>query len=147
MLFVNQYIKETPFITNVFPQGSRSSGKVHSFGKRDQAIKRNPNIPVVVRGWLYKQDSSGMRLWKRKWFVLSDYCLFYYKDSREETVLGSIPLPSYVIAPVEPDDHISRKYAFKRARVGTSSSPSGKYCYQLPRSPTKLHELRNRLDI
>lgn len=25
------------------------------------------------------QDSSGMRLWKRKWFVLSDYCLFYYK--------------------------------------------------------------------
>ncbi|XP_055777364.1 pleckstrin homology domain-containing family A member 7-like isoform X4 [Salvelinus fontinalis] len=100
------------------PQGSRSSGKVHSFGKRDQAIKRNPNIPVVVRGWLYKQDGSGMRLWKRKWFVLSDYCLFYYKDSREETVLGSIPLPSYVIAPVEPDDHISRKYAFKAEHGG-----------------------------
>ncbi|XP_045545192.1 pleckstrin homology domain-containing family A member 7 isoform X6 [Salmo salar] len=103
------------------PQGSRSSGKVHSFGKRDQAIKRNPNIPVVVRGWLYKQDSSGMRLWKRKWFVLSDYCLFYYKDSREEMVLGSIPLPSYVIAPVEPDDHISRKYAFKASHTGMRS--------------------------
>uniref|UniRef100_A0AAZ3R5A2 Pleckstrin homology domain containing, family A member 7b n=1 Tax=Oncorhynchus tshawytscha TaxID=74940 RepID=A0AAZ3R5A2_ONCTS len=102
-------------------KGSRSSGKVHSFGKRDQAIKRNPNIPVVVRGWLYKQDSSGMRLWKRKWFVLSDYCLFYYKDSREETVLGSIPLPSYVIAPVEPDDHISRKYAFKASHTGMRS--------------------------
>lgn len=36
-----------------------------------------------------------------------------FTDSREETVLGSIPLPSYVIAPVEPDDHINRKYAFK----------------------------------
>lgn len=34
-------------------------------------------------------------------------------DSREETVLGSIPLPSYVISPVEPEDHISRKFAFK----------------------------------
>ncbi|AWP01525.1 putative pleckstrin -likey domain-containing family A member 7 [Scophthalmus maximus] len=100
---------------------SRSSGKVHSFGKRDHAIKRNLNIPVVVRGWLYKQDSSGMRLWKRKWFVLSDYCLFYYKDSREETVLGSIPLPSYVIAPVEPDDHINRKYAFKASHTGMRS--------------------------
>ncbi|XP_069380699.1 pleckstrin homology domain-containing family A member 7 isoform X24 [Paralichthys olivaceus] len=99
-------------------KGSRGSGKVHSFGKRDHAIKRNLNIPVVVRGWLYKQDSSGMRLWKRKWFVLSDYCLFYYKDSREETVLGSIPLPSYVIAPVEPDDHINRKYAFKAEHCG-----------------------------
>ncbi|XP_073764583.1 pleckstrin homology domain-containing family A member 7 isoform X10 [Danio rerio] len=101
--------------------GSRNlkpSGKVHCFGKRDHSIKRNPNVPVVVRGWLYKQDSSGMRLWKRKWFVLSDYCLFYYKDSREETVLGSIPLPSYVISPVGPEDHISRKYAFKAEHCG-----------------------------
>ncbi|MED6235374.1 Pleckstrin y domain-containing A member 7, partial [Ataeniobius toweri] len=60
-------------------KASRSSGKIHSFGKREQSIKRNPNVPVVVRGWLYKQDSSGMRLWKRKWFVLADFCLFYYK--------------------------------------------------------------------
>ncbi|XP_029909289.1 pleckstrin homology domain-containing family A member 7-like isoform X2 [Myripristis murdjan] len=102
-------------------KGSRSSGRVHSFGKRDQAIKRNPNVPVVVRGWLYKQDSSGMRLWKRKWFVLADFCLFYYKDSREESVLGSIPLPSYVISPVGPEDHISRKYAFKASHTGMRS--------------------------
>ncbi|XP_053741337.1 pleckstrin homology domain-containing family A member 7-like isoform X2 [Synchiropus splendidus] len=102
-------------------KGSRSSGKVHSFGKRQQSIKRNPNIPVVVRGWLYKQDSSGMRLWKRKWFVLADFCLFYYKDSREEAVLGSIPLPSYVISPVGPEDHISRKYAFKASHTGMRS--------------------------
>lgn len=27
------------------------------------------------------QDSSGMRLWKRKWFVLADFCLFYYKGT------------------------------------------------------------------
>ncbi|CAJ1055957.1 Hypothetical predicted protein [Xyrichtys novacula] len=102
-------------------KSSRSSGKVHSFGKRDQAIKRNPNVPVVVRGWLYKQDSSGMRLWKRKWFVLADFCLFYYKDSREESVLGSIPLPSYIISPVGPEDHISRKYAFKASHTGMRS--------------------------
>ncbi|XP_021422106.2 pleckstrin homology domain-containing family A member 7 isoform X20 [Oncorhynchus mykiss] len=99
-------------------KGSRSSGRVHSFGKREQSIKRNPNVPVVVRGWLYKQDGSGMRLWKRKWFVLADYCLFYYKDSREESVLGSIPLPSYVVSAVEPEDHISRKYAFKAEHGG-----------------------------
>ncbi|XP_041854138.1 pleckstrin homology domain-containing family A member 7-like isoform X10 [Melanotaenia boesemani] len=99
-------------------KASRPGGKVHSFGKREQSIKRNPNVPVVVRGWLYKQDSSGMRLWKRKWFVLADFCLFYYKDSREESVLGSIPLPSYVISTVGPEDHISRKYAFKAEHTG-----------------------------
>uniref|UniRef100_A0A8C3G8A4 Pleckstrin homology domain containing, family A member 7a n=1 Tax=Cyclopterus lumpus TaxID=8103 RepID=A0A8C3G8A4_CYCLU len=104
--------------STVDTKGSRPTGRVHSFGKREQAIKRNPNVPVVVRGWLYKQDSSGMRLWKRKWFVLADFCLFYYKDSREEAVLGSIPLPSYVISPVGPEDHISRKYAFKAGHTG-----------------------------
>ncbi|XP_070620374.1 pleckstrin homology domain-containing family A member 7 isoform X11 [Erythrolamprus reginae] len=96
----------------------KASNKVHSFGKRDQAIRRNPNIPVVVRGWLHKQDSSGMRLWKRRWFVLADYCLFYYKDSREDAVLGSIPLPSYVISSVGPEDHINRKYSFKAVHTG-----------------------------
>uniref|UniRef100_A0A2I2ZMM0 Pleckstrin homology domain containing A7 n=1 Tax=Gorilla gorilla gorilla TaxID=9595 RepID=A0A2I2ZMM0_GORGO len=100
------------------PKIIKSSNKVHSFGKRDQAIRRNPNVPVVVRGWLHKQDSSGMRLWKRRWFVLADYCLFYYKDSREEAVLGSIPLPSYVISPVAPEDRISRKYSFKAVHTG-----------------------------
>ncbi|XP_078023669.1 pleckstrin homology domain-containing family A member 7-like isoform X3 [Epinephelus lanceolatus] len=104
--------------TTTASKGSRSSGRLHSFGKREQAIKRNPNVPVVVRGWLYKQDSSGMRLWKRKWFVLADFCLFYYKDSREESVLGSIPLPSYVISAVGPEDHISRKFAFKAEHSG-----------------------------
>ncbi|XP_036905880.1 pleckstrin homology domain-containing family A member 7 isoform X3 [Sturnira hondurensis] len=100
------------------PRIIKSSNKVHSFGKRDQAIRRNLNVPVVVRGWLHKQDSSGMRLWKRRWFVLADYCLFYYKDSREEVVLGSIPLPSYVISPVGPEDRISRKYSFKAVHTG-----------------------------
>ncbi|XP_057606052.1 pleckstrin homology domain-containing family A member 7 isoform X2 [Hippopotamus amphibius kiboko] len=100
------------------PKILKSSNKVHSFGKRDQAIRRNPSVPVVVRGWLHKQDSSGMRLWKRRWFVLADYCLFYYKDSREEVVLGSIPLPSYVISPVTPEDRISRKYSFKAVHTG-----------------------------
>uniref|UniRef100_A0A1A8LIR9 Pleckstrin homology domain containing, family A member 7a n=1 Tax=Nothobranchius pienaari TaxID=704102 RepID=A0A1A8LIR9_9TELE len=107
--------------TTSAPKTSRPSSRVHSFGKREQAIRRNPNVPVVVRGWLYKQDSSGMRLWKRKWFVLADFCLFYYKDSREESVLGSIPLPSYVISPVGLEDHISRKYAFKASHTGMRS--------------------------
>ncbi|XP_051501488.1 pleckstrin homology domain-containing family A member 7-like isoform X13 [Myxocyprinus asiaticus] len=114
-------ISSSPADTTSGSRSLKTSGKVHCFGKRDHSIKRNPNVPVVVRGWLYKQDSSGMRLWKRKWFVLSDYCLFYYKDSREETVLGSIPLPSYVISPVGPEDHISRKYAFKACHTGMRS--------------------------
>ncbi|XP_074970763.1 pleckstrin homology domain-containing family A member 5 isoform X3 [Phalacrocorax aristotelis] len=93
---------------------SRSSKKVHNFGKRSNSIKRNPNAPVVRRGWLYKQDSTGMKLWKKRWFVLSDLCLFYYRDEKEEGILGSILLPSFQISVLSPEDHINRKYAFKR---------------------------------
>ncbi|XP_077026347.1 pleckstrin homology domain-containing family A member 5 isoform X4 [Tamandua tetradactyla] len=94
---------------------SRSSKKVHNFGKRSNSIKRNPNAPVVRRGWLYKQDSTGMKLWKKRWFVLSDLCLFYYRDEKEEGILGSILLPSFQIAVLTSEDHINRKYAFKAA--------------------------------
>ncbi|XP_018862260.1 pleckstrin homology domain-containing family A member 5 isoform X1 [Parus major] len=94
---------------------SRSSKKVHNFGKRSNSIKRNPNAPVVRRGWLYKQDSTGMKLWKKRWFVLSDLCLFYYRDEKEEGILGSILLPSFQISVLTAEDHINRKYAFKAA--------------------------------
>ncbi|XP_044137473.1 pleckstrin homology domain-containing family A member 4-like isoform X3 [Bufo gargarizans] len=103
-------------------QGSRPSTRsvkrVHTFGKREYSIKRDPNSPVVIRGWLYKQDSAGLRLWKRRWFVLSDFCLFYYRDSREETVLGSILLPSYEILPANPREVKNRRFSFKAEHPG-----------------------------
>lgn len=36
-------------------QPSRSSKKVHNFGKRSNSIKRNLNAPVMKSGWLHKQ--------------------------------------------------------------------------------------------
>ncbi|XP_031754282.1 pleckstrin homology domain-containing family A member 5 isoform X16 [Xenopus tropicalis] len=94
-------------------RSSRSSGKIHNFGKRSNSIRRNPGAPVAMRGWLYKKANSGMKLWKKRWFVLSDLCLFYYRDEKEEGVLGSILLPSFQICTVTPEDHINRLFAFK----------------------------------
>ncbi|XP_020648375.3 pleckstrin homology domain-containing family A member 4 isoform X1 [Pogona vitticeps] len=97
---------------------ARSVQKVHTFGKRANSIKRDPNSPVIMRGWLYKQDSSGLKLWKRRWFVLSNYCLFYYRDSREEMVLGSIPLPSYEIRTAFSKEKKNRRFVFKAEHPG-----------------------------
>uniref|UniRef100_A0A7N6AB76 Pleckstrin homology domain containing A5 n=1 Tax=Anabas testudineus TaxID=64144 RepID=A0A7N6AB76_ANATE len=92
---------------------SRPSKKIHNFGKRSNSIRRNPSAPVIKRNWLYKQDSTGMKLWKKRWFVLSDLCLFYYRDEKEEGILGSILLPSFHISMLSVDDHVNRKYSFK----------------------------------
>ncbi|NXK25828.1 PKHA6 protein, partial [Arenaria interpres] len=91
----------------------RSSRKGIAFGKRSNSMKRNPNAAVTKSGWLYKQASSGVKQWNKRWFVLVDRCLFYYKDEKEESILGSIPLLSFRVAAVQPSDNISRKHTFK----------------------------------
>ncbi|XP_034388569.1 pleckstrin homology domain-containing family A member 6 [Cyclopterus lumpus] len=84
-----------------------------TFGKRSNSMRRNPKAEVAKQGWLYKQASSGVKQWNKRWFVLTDRCLFYYKDEKEDAVLGSLPLLSFRIEGVEPSDHITRKFAFK----------------------------------
>ncbi|KAJ8249653.1 hypothetical protein COCON_G00228690 [Conger conger] len=113
MTDASNYTSSSDYIPHPGSPRAGSSKKVHNFGKRSNSIKRNPNAPVVRSGWLYKQDSAGMKLWKKRWFVLSDMCLFYYRDEKEEVVLGSILLPSFHISMLSVEDHISKKYAFK----------------------------------
>ncbi|KAM9217470.1 pleckstrin homology domain-containing family A member 6 [Leptosomus discolor] len=99
-------------------RASRSSRKGIAFGKRSNSMKRNPNAAITKSGWLYKQASSGVKQWNKRWFVLVDRCLFYYKDEKEESILGSIPLLSFRVAAVQPSDNISRKHAFKAEHAG-----------------------------
>ncbi|XP_052329718.1 pleckstrin homology domain-containing family A member 6-like isoform X3 [Oncorhynchus keta] len=95
------------------PRASRTPMKAATFGKRSNSMRRNPKAEVTKQGWLYKQASSGVKQWNKRWFVLTDRCLFYYKDEKEEGVLGSLPLLSFGIGGVQTSDNISRKHAFK----------------------------------
>ena len=61
---------------------------------------------------LIYQESGGLKLWKKKWAVVADYGLFFYKDDSEQTCIGSILLPSYNINCCGPSD-VNKKYAFK----------------------------------
>ncbi|XP_026644866.1 pleckstrin homology domain-containing family A member 4 [Microtus ochrogaster] len=38
---------------------TRAVHRVHAFGKRNNALRRDPNLPVHIRGWLHKQFASG----------------------------------------------------------------------------------------
>uniref|UniRef100_G3SK55 Pleckstrin homology domain containing A6 n=1 Tax=Gorilla gorilla gorilla TaxID=9595 RepID=G3SK55_GORGO len=99
-------------------RATRTARKAVAFGKRSHSMKRNPNAPVTKAGWLFKQASSGVKQWNKRWFVLVDRCLFYYKDEKEESILGSIPLLSFRVASVQPSDNISRKHTFKAEHAG-----------------------------
>uniref|UniRef100_A0A665VCD9 Pleckstrin homology domain containing, family A member 6 n=1 Tax=Echeneis naucrates TaxID=173247 RepID=A0A665VCD9_ECHNA len=103
-------------IINIIINNNNSST---TFGKRSNSMRRNPKSAVTKQGWLYKQASSGVKQWNKRWFVLTDRCLFYYKDEKEDTVLGSLPLLSFRIGRVEPLDNITRKFSFKAEHAGT----------------------------
>ncbi|XP_055849811.1 uncharacterized protein LOC129914533 isoform X2 [Episyrphus balteatus] len=89
----------------------KSSGSIQAL--KSPITKRPPTSPVAMSGWLYKQGSDGLKVWRKRWFVLAEYCLYYYKGPEEEKLLGSILLPSYKVSACLPEDKIYRKYAFK----------------------------------
>ncbi|MCJ8744352.1 hypothetical protein PDJAM_G00117590 [Pangasius djambal] len=109
----------TPEAQNHSQLVSRTPKRAATFGKRSNSMRRNPKAEVTKQGWLHKQASSGVKQWNKRWFVLTDRCLFYYKDEKEEIVLGSLPLLSFKIGPIQASDNISRKFAFKAEHAGT----------------------------
>ncbi|XP_071329227.1 pleckstrin homology domain-containing family A member 6 isoform X4 [Trachinotus anak] len=109
----NNMVSDLSPETQPYTRVSRPPRKAATFGKRSNSMRRNPKAEVTKQGWLYKQASSGVKQWNKRWFVLTDRCLFYYKDEKEDSVLGSLPLLSFRITGVEPSDNITRKFAFK----------------------------------
>ncbi|XP_077517963.1 uncharacterized protein LOC144128437 isoform X2 [Amblyomma americanum] len=88
---------------------------------RSPVVRRDNQAEVVIKGWLYKLEGATIKQWKKRWCILSDYCLFYYKGSEEEKCLGSILLPSYKIRPCTADDKVSLKHSFVAEHQNTKT--------------------------
>ncbi|KAL0868486.1 hypothetical protein ABMA27_007968 [Loxostege sticticalis] len=101
----------TPSIKSPSSDSRRSSGGNQAL--RSPVAQRIPSAPVTMSGILYKQGSDGLKVWRKRWFVLSEYCLFYYKSQDEEKLLGSVLLPSYKVSACTAEDKVLRKFAFK----------------------------------
>ncbi|CAG9567975.1 unnamed protein product [Danaus chrysippus] len=101
----------TPSIKSPSSDSRRSSSGTQAL--RSPTAQRIPSAPVTMSGMLYKQGSDGLKVWRKRWFVLSEYCLFYYKSQDEEKLLGSVLLPSYKVSACSAEDKVMRKFAFK----------------------------------
>lgn len=85
---------------------SRSSGKA-------PVAKRDYNSAVTMKGWLYKQEGSVIKQWKKRWCVLVDLCLYCYEADNELQTIASLILPGYRVSSDAKDDSSSHKFAFK----------------------------------
>ncbi|XP_049522443.1 LOW QUALITY PROTEIN: uncharacterized protein LOC119450369 [Dermacentor silvarum] len=88
---------------------------------RSPVVRRDSQAEVVLKGWLYKLEGATIKQWKKRWCILSEYCLFYYKGPDEEKCLGSILLPSYKIRPCTADDKVSLKHSFVAEHQNTKT--------------------------
>ncbi|XP_025763301.1 pleckstrin homology domain-containing family A member 6 isoform X4 [Oreochromis niloticus] len=117
--------KSTSMVTFLPPEAQCYSWMSHrprlaaTFGKCNISMHRNCKAEVTKQGSLYKKANSGLKQWKKRWFLLTDRCLFYFKDDEEDIVLGSLPLLSFQIGGVEPSENITCKFAFKAEHAGT----------------------------
>ncbi|TRY80813.1 hypothetical protein TCAL_09275 [Tigriopus californicus] len=61
-------------------------------------------------GWLMKQGGSWKN-WKRRWFVLSDRCLYYFQHTAENVPKGIIPLENVKVRLMDNVD--SKSFCFE----------------------------------
>jgi len=61
-------------------------------------------------GWLLKQGGSWKN-WKRRWFLLSDRCLYYFQHTAENVPKGIIPLENVKVRLME--DRDGKRFLFE----------------------------------
>ncbi|CAH1256874.1 PLEKHA5 [Branchiostoma lanceolatum] len=97
---------------------NKSPMDVGILGGTLKETKKEPPSPssYLMRGWLNKQDHGGLRSWRKRWFVLTNRGLLYYKNEGESNLLGSIVLIGYKVEAISASADKSRssqKHAFK----------------------------------
>eukprot|EP00026_Physarum_polycephalum_P001803 Phypoly_transcript_01806.p1 GENE.Phypoly_transcript_01806~~Phypoly_transcript_01806.p1 ORF type:complete len:745 (+),score=107.08 Phypoly_transcript_01806:239-2236(+) len=64
----------------------------------------------VKEGWLHKRNEGTLKMWKRRWFVIRENCLIYYKTPKDNLPCGVIPLLDITFSLVK---GTGRKHCFK----------------------------------
>eukprot|EP01113_Clastostelium_recurvatum_P021124 TRINITY_DN24_c0_g1_i4.p1 TRINITY_DN24_c0_g1~~TRINITY_DN24_c0_g1_i4.p1 ORF type:complete len:649 (+),score=172.01 TRINITY_DN24_c0_g1_i4:2081-4027(+) len=65
--------------------------------EQDRLIQFDPVKQSVKEGWLYKRGDDMLKLWKKRWFVISGSALFYFKLPKDAYPCGIIPLSSLIV--------------------------------------------------
>ncbi|KAK2871525.1 hypothetical protein Q8A67_024052 [Cirrhinus molitorella] len=79
-------------------------------------IGRMPNTPrPTCRGYLHKRtQSSLLKGWRKRWFVLRhDCCLHYYRNKRDEGKSQALSVMSLEGAVVEADTSLGKPFVFR----------------------------------
>ncbi|KAK3820467.1 MAG: hypothetical protein J3Q66DRAFT_171330 [Benniella sp.] len=111
--------------------GSFNSSNTHDRPSIQQAVKSIPPMlrrgngtvgntinstlgeDVMLQDWLHKRSSSLQLVWKRRWCVLRDGQLRYYRSNTDTRPIGVIHLADHSVLTSGPDVSRKSKHAFR----------------------------------
>ena len=96
---------------------SNSNNNNNSYSTQNNNIDQL-NIDTALRkyGWLHKLSHNGLKMWRKRYFVLTDYILDYYSDSTMSKHCGTIFLNNTISRTTNKKDGSSannKKHSFK----------------------------------
>lgn len=94
---------------------SRSNTALHVCWHRSATVCLHDHILAAenqLSGYLLRKfkNSSG---WQKLWVVFTSFCLYFYKNCRDDFALASLPLLGYTVGPPGVQDSIQKEFVFK----------------------------------
>ncbi|CAF0760532.1 unnamed protein product [Brachionus calyciflorus] len=137
---------------------SNTSSSYQSNGNIIQAntVQINTAIDSALRkyGWLFKLSQNGLKLWRKRYFVLTDYILDYYSDSTMTKHCGTIFLNNTHSRPTIKKDGSSaynKKNSFKVELVSTEDDGGDQgndmFVYLAAESTSSMNEWINKFNF
>ncbi|CAL1540441.1 unnamed protein product [Lymnaea stagnalis] len=117
LVTVNEHNVLTMDHTDIVKLIQESEGNVKlGVANSDFQPVRDLQAPVMS-GYISKLgNSSFMKIWKKRYFILrQDNCLYYYKNDQENDPLGALPLCGYTISR---HTDTSKDFCFKAEKYG-----------------------------
>lgn len=121
------------------------------------------NIDSALRkyGWLYKLSHNGLKMWRKRYFVLTDYILDYYSDSTMSKHCGTIFLNNTVSRMTNKKDGSSannKKHSFKvellnpksvksNSNLNTTGLTNDVFIFLAADSTTNMNEWINKFNF
>ncbi|GAM28613.1 hypothetical protein SAMD00019534_117890 [Acytostelium subglobosum LB1] len=104
---------------NHVKQSSTTKEKIMSRALSIYGLQPVNSGKSVKEGFLYKRGEDILRIWKKRYFVLKENCLFYFQHPSDNFPCGMIPLHvSFRVKRVSPS---TRKHCFKVIHDGLQS--------------------------
>ncbi|KAK3820005.1 MAG: hypothetical protein J3Q66DRAFT_165459 [Benniella sp.] len=98
-----------------YPSAQSQPSGIASFNAiiRSQAIGDIGDQRIMLEEWLQKRSGSLQMGWKRRWCVLRDDCLYYYRSNTDTKPMGVLHLADFSILTSGQELSKKSKFAFR----------------------------------